>query len=70
MKPTLNLHQAAQRLNVRPQTIRDFVAKSRLHYVDTDLFDAEEVEKLALLMDKLRTNGLATLVEISGQKKE
>jgi hypothetical protein len=69
MKPTLSLQQAAHRLNVRPQTIHDFVAKRRLHYVDNELFDAAEVEKLALLMDKLRTNGIATLVEISGKEK-
>ncbi len=67
MKRTLSLQQAAQRLNVRPQTLYGFVAKKRLHYVGVELFDAQEVEKLALLMDKLRTNGIATLVEISGQ---
>lgn len=70
MKQTLNLQEAAQRLNVRLQTIHEFVAKKRLHYVEADLFDAEEVEKLALLMDKLRTNGIATLVEISEQKNK
>lgn len=70
MKPTLSLQQAAQRLNVRTQTVKDFVEKKRLHYVDGELFDAAEVEKLALLMDKLRTNGIATLVEISGKENQ
>ncbi|MES2822065.1 MAG: hypothetical protein V4732_00585 [Pseudomonadota bacterium] len=70
MKPTLSLQQAAQRLNVRPQTVKDFVAKQRLHFVEGDLLDAAEVEKLALLMDKLRTNGIATLVEISGKENQ
>ena len=70
MKPTLSLLQAAKRLNVRPQTIHDFVAKKRLHLVGVELLDVEEVEKLALLMNKLRTNGIATLVEISGKNNE
>ncbi|MES2672991.1 MAG: hypothetical protein V4660_02065 [Pseudomonadota bacterium] len=70
MKPTLSLQQTAERLNVRPKTVKEFVAKQRLHYVDGELFDAAEVEKLALLMDKLRTNGIATLVEISGKENQ
>jgi hypothetical protein len=68
MKPTLSLEEAAQRLNLRPQTIQNFVAKKRLHFVGVNRLDAHEVEKLALLMDKLRTNGIATLVNISEGK--
>lgn len=67
MTQTLTLQQAAQRLNVRPKTIHEFVAKKRLSFVGDELLDADEVEKLALLMDKLRTNGIATLVEISSE---
>lgn len=65
MSQTLTLQQAAQRLKVRPKTIHEFVAKKRLHFIGEELLDADEVEKLALLMDKLRTDGIATLVNIS-----
>ena len=67
MSQTLSLQQAAQRLNVRPKTIHEFVAKKRLNFVGEELLDANEVEKLALLMDKLRTDGIATLVNISAK---
>lgn len=67
MSQTLSLQQAAQRLKVRPKTIHEFVAKKRLRFVGEELLDANEVEKLALLMDKLRTDGIATLVKISGK---
>lgn len=67
MTQTLTLQQAAERLHVRPKTIHEFVAKKRLRFVGNELLDANEVEKLALLMDKLRTNGIATLVEISSE---
>lgn len=68
MSKTLSLQQAAQRLKVRPKTIHEFVAKKRLHFVDGELLDLDEVEKLALLMDKLRADGIAALVDISGKK--
>lgn len=67
MSQTLTLPQAAQRLKVRPKTIYEFVAKKRLSFVGEDLLDANEVEKLATLMDKLRINGIATLVDISSK---
>ncbi len=70
MTSTMSLQQAAQRLRVRPQTIHEFVAKERLHFVGYELLDADEVEKLGHLMDKLRTKGIATLVDISGTENK
>lgn len=67
MSQTLTLQQAAERLKVRPKTIREFVAKKRLSFVGEGLLDTSEVEKLALLMDKLRADGIATLVNISSK---
>lgn len=70
MIKTLSIQQAAERLSVRPQTVRDFVAKKRLRFVSAELLDADEVEKLALLMEKLRNNGIATLVGISAKEEQ
>ena len=67
MSQTLTLQQAAERLKVRPKTVQEFVAKKRLNFVGEELLDAAEVEKLALLMAKLRTDGIATLVNISSK---
>ncbi|HWV14354.1 MAG TPA: hypothetical protein VN030_02900 [Cellvibrio sp.] len=67
MSKTLSLQQAAERLKVRPKTIHEFVAKKRLRFIGKELLDADEVEKLALLMEKLRADGIATLVNISGK---
>lgn len=68
MSPSLiSIAQAAQRLKVRPDYIAQLVAKGRLQFVGEQQLAADEVEKLAQLMDKLRHNGIATLVNISAQ---
>ena len=60
--------EAAERLRVRPTYVRELVAKGRLTFVHGEQLDAAEVEQLAKLMNKLRHEGLATLVQISGEE--
>ena len=64
----LSITQTAERLRVRPEYVRRLVAKNRLSFIHGEHFDAAQVEQLARLMEKLRNNGIATLVEINGQK--
>jgi hypothetical protein len=66
----LSVTQTAQRLRVRPAYVRELVLKGRLHYTHGEQLNAAEVEKLARLMDKLRGEGLATLVQITGDNLE
>lgn len=67
LQQLLSVTQTAERLRVRPDYVRELVAKKRLTFIHGEQLDAAQVEKLAKLMDKLRKNGLATLVEITGQ---
>ncbi len=67
LQQLLSVTQTAERLRVRPDYVHELVAKKRLTFIYGQQLDAAEVEKLAKLMDKLRKNGLATLVEITGQ---
>lgn len=64
LQQLLSITQAAQRLRVRPDYIRELVRKKRLSFTHGEQLDAAQVEKLAKLMDKLRANGIATLVQI------
>jgi len=66
----LSVTQTAERLRVRPEYIYQLVQKKRLNFIYGEQLDAVEVEKLAKLMEKLRQNGLATLVEITAQGEE
>lgn len=59
--------QTAERLRVRPAYVRELVAKKRLDFIQGEQLDAAQVEQLALLMDKLRSNGITTLVDICAQ---
>ncbi len=65
LRQLLSLTQTAERLRVRPEYVRELVAKQRLSFIHGEQFDAAQVEKLARLMEKLRQNGIATLVEIT-----
>lgn len=67
LQQLLSITQAAERLRVRPSYVRELVAKGRLTFVHGEQLNAAEVEQLAKLMDKLRHEGLATLVQISGE---
>ena len=67
LRQLLSVTQTAERLRVRPDYIHELVAKGRLSFIHGQQLDATEVEKLAQLMDKLRKNGIATLVEITAQ---
>lgn len=66
----LSITQTAERLRVRPEYVRELVAKKRLNFTHGEQLDAAEVEQLARLMEKLRKNGIATLVEITAQGED
>jgi hypothetical protein len=68
LNPFLTIAQTAERLRVRPAYVRELVAKGRLNMTQDENFDATEVERLAQLMDKLRGEGLAALVQITDDK--
>lgn len=70
LQQLLSIHQAAERLRVRPSYVRELVAKGRLDFVHGEQLDAKDVERLAQLMDKLRSEGLAALVQISGASSD
>lgn len=65
----LSVTQTAERLRVRAEYVYELVAKKRLSFIHGEQLDAAEVEKLARLMEKLRNNGIATLVEITAQSE-
>lgn len=67
LRQLLSVTQTAERLRVRPDYVRELVAKGRLTFIHGEQLDAAEVEQLAKLMDKLRKNGIATLVEITAR---
>jgi len=67
LRQLLSITQTAERLRVRPEYVRALVAKKRLNFTDGEQLDAAQVEQLARLMEKLRTNGIATLVEITAR---
>jgi uncharacterized phage-associated protein len=68
LRQLLSISQTAERLRVRPDYVRELVAKKRLNFIHGEQLDAAQVEQLARLMDKLRKNGIATLVEITAQE--
>jgi hypothetical protein len=61
---TLSIAQAADQLKVRTDYVHELVRKGRLTFIGGDRLDAGEVARLAILMDKLRSNGIATMVQI------
>jgi cell division FtsZ-interacting protein ZapD len=64
LQQLLSITQTAERLRVRPEYVRELDKKQRLTFIHGEQLDAAQVEKLAKLMDKLRNNGIATLVQI------
>jgi len=70
LQQLLSITQTAERLRVRPDYVRELVKKKRLTFIHGEQLDAAQVEKLAKLMDKLRNNGIATLVQIVDEKGE
>lgn len=67
LRQLLSITQTAERLRVRPEYVRQLVAKKRLTFIQGEQLDAAEVERLKILIDKLRQQGIATLVEITAQ---
>lgn len=68
LQQLLSIPQTAKRLRVRPSYVRELVAKGRLQFVHGEQLDAAEVEHLAQLMNKLRGEGLAALVQITDEQ--
>ena len=68
LQQLLSVTQTAKRLRVRPSYVRELVVKGRLQFVHGEQLDAVEVERLAQLMNKLRGEGLAALVQITDDK--
>jgi hypothetical protein len=68
LQQLLSVTQTAERLRVRPEYVHELVNKKRLTFIYGEQLDAVQVEKLAKLMDKLRNNGIATLVQIVDEK--
>lgn len=68
LQQLLSITQTAKRLRVRPAYVRELVAKGRLKFTHGEQLDAAEVERLAQLMEKLRGQGLAALVQITDDK--
>ena len=66
----LTLNQTAERLRVRPAFVRELALKQRLSFTSDQRLEASQVEKLALLMDKLRHRGLASLVDIVAEGQD
>ena len=54
LRQLLSITQTAERLRVRPEYVRELVAKKRLEFIHGEQLDAAQVERLALLMEKLR----------------
>lgn len=67
LRRLLSVTQTAERLRVRPEYVHELVAKGRLSFSHGEQLDATDVEKLALLMEKLRKKGIAALVDITAQ---
>lgn len=70
LRQLLSINQAAERLRVRPDYVRELVDKKRLRFIQGEQLDAVQVEQLAHLLEKLRNKGIATLVEITAQGRE
>ena len=67
LRRLLSVTQTAERLRVRPEYVHELVVKGRLSFSHGEQLDATDVERLALLMDKLRKKGIAALVDITAQ---
>ena len=61
----LTIAQTAERLKVRPDYVRELVRKKRLTFVEGEQLPADQVDALAELMNKLRGQGIAAMVQIA-----
>ena len=61
----LTIAQTAERLKVRPDYVRELVRKRRLTFVEGEQLAADQVDALAELMNKLRGQGIAAMVQIA-----
>lgn len=66
---TLSLAETAKLLNVRESYVLELIAKDRLNVLSDNRFDAEQVSKLAELLNKLRGNGINALLHAASEGK-
>lgn len=71
MKEYIGIEEAAQRLAVRPEFVRQMIAKGRLNVREDSAhgesrLEAAEVAELGRLMERLRGTGIAAMVNAAG----
>ncbi len=67
MKETLSLAETARHLQASEDFVATMVRKQRLTPRAGNRFDATEVEALAALLARLRSGGIATMVDVADQ---
>ena len=65
----MSVEAAAAQLKVSKDYVHQLVRKGRLTWMEENRLDVAQVEKLSQLMNKLRQDGIATLVEIAGNER-
>lgn len=70
MSDTLSLTETCQRLSASEDFVATMVQKQRLTPLPGYRFDAAEVESLAELLQRLRTGGIATMVDVAAQSPD
>ena len=67
MQDTLSLAETAEHLQASEDFVATMVRKQRLTPLDNNRFDAAEVRALAELLARLRSGGIATMVDVADQ---
>ena len=70
MSELISIEQAARRLGVSRQFVLTMVGKGRLSPVGVDQLAVAEVDALKTLVDKLKADGIAAMVNIAGTSPE
>lgn len=65
MKETLSLTETARHLQVSEDFVAIMIQRGRLTPLPDKRFDTAEVEALAALLGRLRTSGIASMIEIA-----
>ncbi|MDQ2076744.1 hypothetical protein [Marinimicrobium sp. ABcell2] len=69
MEEYIRIEEAARRLSVSPEFVRQMVAKGRLNSHGEDLLESGQVAELGSLMQRLRGGGIAAMVNATGDDK-
>jgi hypothetical protein len=65
----IRIEEAARRLSVSPEFVRQMIVKGRLDTHGEDLLAAGQVAELGRLMERLRGQGIAAMVNAAGEDK-